>query len=113
MKKNHIIRLVFAIAALALIGCSQTSFNTHNDSIEQSISITKPLTLKNIRSKIIKVGKKNGWLMTEFEENKILAEKITNNTSYVTTIFYDKKSFYTKPENSALNEILSNTLNTK
>ena len=51
--------------------------------------------------------------MTEFEENKILAEKITNNTSYVTTIFYDKKSFYTKPENSALNEILNNALNTK
>jgi hypothetical protein len=113
MKKFYILGLVSAVSILSLTGCSQTSLQSQNNIIEKSISIHKPMGLKKIRNTIIKAGAKNAWLMTELEGNKIMAEKITDNTSYVTTIIYDKKSFYTKPDNSALNEIINNALNTK
>jgi len=107
MKKllKRIIVSLFSI--LIMTGCASNLPKPYS----KNITFFKlHLSKKEIRNTLIDIGKKNGWYMTEFDDNKIIAEKLDGKNSTVVTIVYNSNSYYLKPNNSDLQDILDSAL---
>ncbi|MDD3442051.1 MAG: hypothetical protein PHW89_02200 [Sulfurimonas denitrificans] len=102
MKKIVSIAVV-TIAALTLMsGCSATrGFSSHNgmeanmESGDATVCKTAiyigNLNHKSVLDSIERAGKKEGWRMTEFKANAIIAEKMIGSETYATTITVAKE----------------------
>ncbi len=63
--------------------------------------------LQNI---LMKAGEQNGWSMTAFKRNTLIAEKVGDNDSIAITVKFDKSEFSVVPKNSELESILAAAL---
>jgi len=52
----------------------------------------------------------NGWDITKFKSNTLIAEKVENENSISVTVIFDNSSFSLSPENKELYTILSDSL---
>ena len=106
---NHIITLSIAsiFTSLILVGCSATTSSpeSHTGTVHN-----KNLTQEKVHNIIKTAGKENGWIMTEFKSNTLLAEKIDNGDSKSLTIKFDKSSFDIEPSNSELEDAINDAL---
>ena len=61
--------------------------------------------------KLIKsLATNNGWDITEFKSNTLIAEKVENDNSISLSILFDNSSYSLSVENKELNTILDNGL---
>ena len=69
---------------------------------QESHSSSMHLSQEQFHTIIMSAGEKNGWIMTKFKSNRIIAEKMQKDTSLAVTIKFDKSSFTVLPANSEL-----------
>jgi len=119
MKKLVITGLISTLSALLIVGCTGTpkSHDSNNMSGDMKTAeytpIENELTLKQIHKKIVAAGKANGWKITEFKTNTLLAEKFSDEGAVSTTIHFSKDFFHLDPKNSELNAIIEKSFNEK
>ncbi len=107
MKKLLKVIIVSLFSILIMSGCALNSPKPYS----KNVTFFKlHLSKKEIRNTIIALGKKDGWYMTGFDDNKVIAEKINGKTSTVVTITYSSNSYYLKPNNSDLQNTLDSVL---
>ncbi len=114
MRKVITLGFVSVVSTLLLVGCSAktSSLQTHETESCEAECHTgemhdKNLTQEKVHKIIKEAGEENGWKMTEFKSNAMIAEKIDNGSSVSTTVTFSKSSFDISPENSELESILS------
>ena len=103
MNKMITIGLVSALSALLFIGCSasnQSTLRSHDAKTVDSVFFIKHLTLQKAHKLIMVAGERDGWKMTEFKVNAMIAEKIGSEESY--TVTFGKDYFDVTPSNSSL-----------
>ena len=106
MKKMIKIGLVSVFSALLLVGCGAASDpEAHTGEIH-----TKHMTQEKIHKIIKKAGEENGWKMTEFKSNAMIAEKIDGGDSTAITVTFSKDSFDISPANSDLESAIRSAL---
>ncbi|MEA3330084.1 MAG: hypothetical protein U9Q29_00115 [Campylobacterota bacterium] len=119
MKRAITLGVVSIISSLILVGCSGTS-----PSASESTSVTvradakhsgwtqinANITQEKLHTLIKTAGEKDGWKMTEFKSNAIIAEKTDGDDTTAVTISFDKHSFTTNPKNSDLEDVISDAL---
>jgi len=106
MKKAISVGLVSILSTMLLVGCSATTSNPEAHAVEVE---HKHLTQEKVHKLIKKAGEENGWKMTEFKSNAIIAEKIGEN-SESTTVTFGKDYIDITPPNSELESILEDAL---
>ncbi len=107
--KRVLISGIIAALAIASLGCSSVAPSpdpeAHTGYVEK-----KNLTHEKVHKIIVKAATENGWKMTEFKNNALVAEKITKDGSESTTVTFDRHSFDIAPANSELEGILEDAL---
>jgi len=107
--KKVILSIVISLSSVLVFTSCTTGLSSPEDKTGY-ITLDK-LSNKSIHDIIFKAGQKNNWIMTEFKGNAIIAEKITTNSNFSTTITFDNSSFNLSPENAELRDILNEALN--
>ncbi len=99
--------LISLITAFMLSACSMT-----HTFPEDHGKITKVnLTQKKVATLITEAAKQNKWRITPFKYNELIAEKIGDASNDAVTITFSTHSFKLFPENSDLQDIISEALN--
>ncbi len=98
--KNIIVASVLSLlAASLLVGCAVTSTG---DAIAH-----KTVSTKEMHDIIKKAAEDEGWRMTEFRGNSMIAEK----DGVVTTVTYQNAGITIDPDNSSLKRTIESALN--
>jgi len=106
MRKVITLGIASVLSALVLVGCgAATSPETHTGEIHN-----KHMTQEKIHKIIKKAGEDNGWKMTEFKSNTMIAEKIDGDHSTSVTVTFNKGSFDISPTNSDLEDAINSAL---
>ena len=109
MKSLFKTSLSLLLASLLFTSCA--TYSTHEDAKTEEYSHFKEKhDLKKIHDTIMKTGVKEGWRMTKFKNNSILAEKTSDNETQAYTIDFTKSSLIVIPKNSSLEESLIRAL---
>ena len=61
--------------------------------VEEEHVISSIWTQKEAHHAIVDIGEKNGWTMTKFKSNAVIAEKSMEGDSVSITVSFDKSSF--------------------
>ena len=107
MKNIVTLSIVSIFTTLILVGCSAKSSSPESHSGTMS---NKNLTQEKVHKIIKSAGEQNGWIMTEFKSNALIAEKADGDDSKSVTITFDKHSFDVEPSNSDLEDAISDAL---
>lgn len=107
MKKIIALSIVSLFGSLLLIGCgsSNPSPEAHTGTVH-----SKHLTQEKVHDIILKAGKNDGWIMTKFKSNTLLAEKPDGDNSKSVVIVFDRHSFDITPPNSGLESEINDAL---
>ena len=74
-------------------------------------SINQELSQNDIHETIKRVGDEQGWIMTEFKNNTLIAEKIGDKETISVTVKFSKYNFDISPLNSELSSAITSALN--
>ncbi|SFV70088.1 hypothetical protein MNB_SM-6-671 [hydrothermal vent metagenome] len=107
MKKNLTISLVFLLSTLFFSACSTT---TQGDIKSINYTHFKQRPLKKVHKLIVQAGQEDGWRMTEFKENELIAEKTENGKTKAVTITFSQNYFHLSPEDDDLEDAIENKL---
>ena len=115
MKRIITLGVVSILSSFVLVGCGSDSpspSGLHDGYGQESewTTVHTGLSQKKIRNIIKDAGEKDGWRMTEFKKNAILADKTDGDDLISTTVYFDKNSFTTDPENSDLEDAIGDAL---
>ncbi len=113
MKKILKIGLIGCVASILMSGCANNYLNSNNSydvKSDEYIYIKKDFSASNIQHIIMDIGTKNGWRMTEFKSNEIIAENKSDANLEAISIHFTNKYFFTRPKNDDLEEIIENAL---
>ena len=116
MKKIVKLSLVSAMGALMFVGCNPTNSakpQSHDAKTAQNTYIEHTLTQEKVSHRITTAAKENGWRITDFKNNTLIAEKSVENTTTAITVNFDKESFSLNPKNAELQTIIEDALNAK
>jgi len=86
------------------------------DIVEQEIRLMENpkteihLTQTEMHHTIKNAAEKEGWNTTEFKNNALIAEKMTEDNSISVTITFSKSEFFISPENIDLQNAINSTL---
>lgn len=117
--KKIVSMAVASIATLALMsGCSATGGASNHLEMEANMlsadaTVCKTAiyigerNIKSVLASIEHAGEKEGWRMTEFKANAIIAEKTIGSETYSTTITVAKEHIMCNKNNLPHNELLS------
>jgi len=114
MKKTIMLGLVSVISSFILVGCGGAEVNNPSyDKVknEHRVFLDRVLTQQKVHKLILQAGEENGWRMTEFKSNELVAEKMTSDGTISVDIKFDNHSFEIDPENDDLSDILKSVLN--
>jgi len=110
MKSLFKISLTLLLSSLLFSACSTLAY--HGDAKTEGYQHFKEKhNLKAIHKVIMKTGEEEGWRMTEFKYNSILAEKVLENETKSVTIDFTEESLVVLPEDEDLEESLIEALN--
>ena len=105
--RNKFLRVtLLLLSSLVIIGCS-TSPNPTTDYVQ----LSHKMPLSKVHQLIVKAGEEDGWIMTEFTDHAVLAEKIKNQSSKAVTVHFTEDSFHLSPDNSDLENAIEDKLN--
>ena len=107
--KKVILSIVLSLSS-ALVFTSCNSGPSSPEDKSGYITLSHP-TQETVQDIILKTGTSNGWIMTKFKNNAIIAEKIDGDDTVSTTVTFDKSSFNLDPKNSDLRDLLNEALN--
>jgi len=109
MKKLLTTLLIPAISLL-VVGCS-TKVSPDADAQTASFQhFTPKHSLSEVHDLIVQAGKENGWRMTEFKNNEIIAEKVSDDATKAVSIKFSKNYFHIEPEDDELEDAIEEKL---
>jgi len=110
MKKILKIAVVSLFTTLLVSGCVSDATGTADAKTAEYIHVKNEMTIKEIHHAIVQAAQDDGWRITEFKENTLIAEKSQGGEMQAVTISFSKNYFYLSPRNSDLEDILEDTL---
>ena len=72
----------------------------------------RELTQSQMHNMIKSVSEENGWEVTKFKSNALIAEKVSDNGSKAVTITFSKSEFSISPKNRDLQKAIDSALRT-
>jgi len=106
--KKIILGTTLLLSSLLFVSCSATN---GVDAKEAGYTHFKTMPLKKVHKAIVEAGEENGWRMTEFKENAIIAEKTEGEgDTKAVTVKFSENSFAIDPENSNLEDAIEDKL---
>jgi predicted small secreted protein len=109
MKKTIILGATLLLSSLLFVSCSATS-GTDVDAKTENYTKFKEMPLKKVHTLIVQAGEEDGWRMTEFKENEIIAEKTDDGDTKAVTVDFSQNSFNLSPEDSDLKDAIEEKL---
>ena len=109
MKKILITATGFLLSSLLLVSCSATN-GVDVDSKTAEFTHFKEMPLKKVHKLIVEAGEEDGWRMTEFKENELIAEKTEDGKTKAVTIHFSKDYFAVDPNDSDLEDAIEEKL---
>ncbi len=100
MKNTIRLGVLSLLASLFLVGCVATS------GVSSDVIAHKTVSTKEMHDIIKKAAEEDGWRMTEFRGNSMIAEK----DGVVTTVTYENAGITISPENSSLEDTIEDAL---
>ena len=113
MKKIIISSITVVLSTFLLSGCNTNATPSHTSDDAQAVDYVhfdKKIDSKSMQSILKKVGESEGWRMTEYKSNAMIAEKINDANAQAVTITFSKDFFYTTPRNTSLESAIKNAL---
>jgi len=109
MKKRLITTIAITLTTL-FSACS-----THTPAVEdaQKVDYTHlqhPMPLKTLNHLIMQAGEEDGWRMTPFKENAIIAEKVKDSQTTAVTVKFSSEYFHITPPNDDLEDAIEDAL---
>jgi len=93
MKKILKIGLIGCIATVLMSGCAGSHLNSngsHDVKSDEYIYIEKDISTANVDKAIMDAGTKNGWRMTKFKVNEIIAENESDSDAKAVSVHFYK-----------------------
>jgi len=109
MKKNIILTLSLLLTTLFFVSCSATS-GSDVDVKTANYTHFEKMPLKTVHNLIVEAGEEDGWRMTEFKENELIAEKTDGDTTKAVTIDFSENYFHLSPKDSDLQDAIEDKL---
>jgi PBP1b-binding outer membrane lipoprotein LpoB len=109
MKNLFKVLSTLLLSALLFSACSTLTYQG-DAKTEGYEHFKKNHDLKAIHKVIMKTGEEEGWRMTEFKYNSILAEKVLDDETKAVTIDFTEDSLIVLPEDDDLEESLIEAL---
>jgi predicted small secreted protein len=108
MKKTLSLATTLLISSLLFSACSTTTQGPQADVKKADyVYFKKSMPLHKINKQIIKAGEEDGWRMTEFKENALIAEKTEGDgDTKAVTITFGEDYFTLSPENDDLKDAI-------
>jgi len=108
MKRVIISSVVAVLATMSFVSCAAKapSAEAKTGQIEK-----KNLSQEKIKVLITEAAEVNGWMITEFKHNAVIAEKIGDKSSVAVTVTFENSYFDITPANSELEDIINDALN--
>jgi len=100
--------LAFFVTVL-MTGCGSTG--TGDAKTSEYTQIHKRTSLQKLHKLIAKTAEADGWRVTEFKSNTLIAEKMQDENTLAVTISFSPEYFYLSPENSDLQNLLEDAIN--
>jgi hypothetical protein len=94
------------------VACSTTPSANVDAKSMNYISYPHEIPLSKVNKLIIEAGEEDGWRMTPFKENALIAEKIGDNSTEAVTVYFSTTAFHLSPENSDLADVIEEKLDT-
>ncbi|UCM99557.1 hypothetical protein LCX93_08425 [Sulfurimonas sp. SWIR-19] len=111
MKKIIISTVSILLGTLVFNACSTTTSVSSEDAKTAKFSHFKhAIPLREVHDLIRKAGEKEGWRMTEFKENALIAEKEKHGSMKAVTIIFTKRYFNLSPKDDDLQEAIEKEL---
>ena len=110
MKKRLTVSIIAFVTTLFVVGCASGSTGVGENKGVEYEHIKKEMTLKEVHDTIAESARAQGWRVTEFKENVLIAEKMGGDTTTAVTISFAKDRFTLSPENDDLEHILEEAL---
>ncbi|MCD4667148.1 MAG: hypothetical protein K8R44_00880 [Sulfurimonas sp.] len=112
MRKVITLGIASALSALVLAGRGAATSSKAPEAQEAHTGEinNKHMTQEKLHKIIKEAGENNGWKMTEFKSNAIIAEKIDGDDSTSVTVTFSKGSFDIVPANSDLEDAIKSAL---
>jgi len=109
MKKIVILSVSALLSSLLLVSCSATS-GVEVDAKTADYTHFNTIPLKKVHKLIVEAGEEDGWRMTEFKENELIAEKTEDDETKAVTISFSENSFNLDPNDSDLEDAIEDKL---
>ena len=106
MRNKLLQTTLLLLSSLFIIGCS-----TKSSPNPDYVQLSHKMSLSKVHKLIVEAGKEDGWMMTEFTDYAVLAEKIKDQSSTAVTVHFSENSFHLTPENSELKRAIEEKLN--
>ena len=109
MKKMLILGTGLILSSLLLVSCSATN-GVDVDTQTADFTHFKKMPLKKVHKLIVEAGEEDGWRMTEFKENEVIAEKTEDGETKAVTIDFSEDYFNLDPNDSDLEDAIEDKL---
>ncbi|MEN4052208.1 MULTISPECIES: hypothetical protein [Sulfurimonas] len=109
MKKIIILSVTVLLSSLLFVSCSATT-GAHVDAKTADYTYFKEMPLQKVHKLIVEAGEDDGWRMTEFKENELIAEKTENGETKAVTVEFSKDYFHVTPHNGDLEDAIEDKL---
>jgi len=112
MKKILISTMAVVLGStLFFSGCSTHTTGVSEDAKTAGYThLQKHMTLKELHKIIKEAGERDGWRMTEFKENAIIAEKTDDGDTTAVTVNFSNTYFNITPPNSDLQDAIEDAI---
>ena len=110
MRKIINLGVAVVLGTLLASACSSKTAHPSDAKTANYTKFEKRLTLKQAHDLIVKAGEENGWRMTAFKENAVIAEKLNGDNAIATTVYFNENSFYVSPGNDDLEDAIEDAL---
>jgi hypothetical protein len=111
MKKNLIVGMTTVLLSSWLfISCSATSGVGGVGEESANYTHFEKMPLSKVHKLIIQAGEEDGWRMTEFKENEIIAEKTDDGETKAVTVDFAEDHFYITPHDGDLEDAIEDKL---
>ena len=109
MKKILILGATVLLSSLLFVSCSSTS-GPGVDAKTADYTYFEDMPLTKVHKLIVEAGEENGWRMTEFKENELIAEKTDDGETKAVTVEFSEHYFHLTPDDSDLEDAIEDKL---
>ncbi|WP_457749429.1 hypothetical protein [Sulfurimonas sp.] len=110
MKKILISVISVLLSGMLFNGCSTASISSRDAKTASFTYLKHKIPLSKVHKLIREAGEQDGWRMTEFKENTLIAEKEKNGSMKAVTISFTDEYFHISPEDDDLQEAIEKEL---